>query len=85
MTKNPGEASTQIDWSPGWYYPAGHETVVDPSELAIWPGGGDSHSDDPVSDWNCPDGHGVGAVAPSRSTKNPGSEGVQDPCPDSDE
>ena len=38
LTKYPGDASTQIDWSPGWYFPAGHETVVDPSGLAIWPG-----------------------------------------------
>ena len=53
--------------------------MVDPSGLAIWPGGGDSHPDDPDSDWNCPGGHGVGPVAPSRSTKNPGSEGVQTP------
>ena len=85
LTKYPGDVSKQIDWSPGWYFPGGHEVVVDPSGLAIWPGGGASHPDDPDSDWNCPGGHGVGSVAPSKSTKNPGSEGVQEPCPGSDE
>jgi len=52
--------------------------MVEPSGLATCPGGGVSHPEDPFSDWNWPGGQGVGPVAPSKSTKYPGSAGVQE-------
>ncbi len=58
----------QLVWPPGWYFPSGQADVVDPSGLATCPGGGVSHPEDPVADWNCPGGQGVAPVAPSKST-----------------
>ena len=49
----------QLACPPGWYFPGGQAEVDEPSGLATWPGGGDSHPADPASDWNSPGGQGV--------------------------